>query len=240
MTSATFLGTGNFVAPGRYWNSFVLDGSILVEPAPTVLPHLRRCGISAADLDAVVVSHFHPDHTFGWPFFLLEAVRQRLDRPLYVVGPPDTAGFLAEMMRLGSVLDVHEAAHNRLDIRYVEVDGAWQEAGPLRFRAFEVEHVPHLRCFGYVFDIGGRNVGYSGDSQLCDGLEQLAAAADVLVLECNGGHPWPGHMDTESVRQLRARFPDLPFILTHLGDDVDASDIPKVHVPEDFETVADL
>ena len=32
---ATFLGTGNFLAPGRYWNSFVLDGRVLVEPAPT-------------------------------------------------------------------------------------------------------------------------------------------------------------------------------------------------------------
>ena len=69
---ATFLGTGNFLAPGRYWNSFVLDGRVLVEPAPTALPHLRRCGIPAEDLDAVLISHFHPDHTFGWPFLLLE------------------------------------------------------------------------------------------------------------------------------------------------------------------------
>ena len=36
MTELTFLGTGNFLAPpGRYWNSFVLDGSVLVEPSPT-------------------------------------------------------------------------------------------------------------------------------------------------------------------------------------------------------------
>src|SRR5438094_10376588 len=70
--SITFLGTGNYLAPGRYWNSFVLDGIVLVEPSPTALPHLRHCGIRAGNLEAVVISHFHPDHTFGWPFLLLE------------------------------------------------------------------------------------------------------------------------------------------------------------------------
>jgi hypothetical protein len=32
------------------------------------------------------------------------------------------------------------------------VDGTWQDAGQLRFRAVEVEHVDHLRSYGYLFD----------------------------------------------------------------------------------------
>jgi len=45
VTELDFLGTGNFLAPpGRYWNSFVMDGSVLVEPCPTALPHLRAAG----------------------------------------------------------------------------------------------------------------------------------------------------------------------------------------------------
>ena len=144
MTTATFLGTGNFLRPGRYWNSFVLDGNVLVEPSPTALPHLRRCGLTAADLDVVVISHFHPDHTFGWPFLLLEVVRTRPQGSRFsVVGPPGVEAFLADMMALGAVTDIVAAAHRLLDLRYVEVDGSWQEAGPLRFRAIEVEHVPH-------------------------------------------------------------------------------------------------
>ena len=66
-TAATFLGTGNYLAPDRYWNSFVLDGNVLVEPSPACLPNLRKSGLSAAALDVVVISHFHADHTFGWP-----------------------------------------------------------------------------------------------------------------------------------------------------------------------------
>jgi ribonuclease Z len=239
MASVTFLGTGNFLARGRYWNSFVIDRTVLVEPSPTALPHLRRSGLAVADLDAVVISHFHPDHTFGWPFLLLEIIQSRAaDRPLYVVGPPNVEGFLADMMALGSVSGLVADARRRLDMRYVEADGMWQEAGPLRFRAVEVEHVPNLRCFGYLFDRDGHTIGYSGDTHPCPGLDELAGASDVLVLECNGPHPPPvTHMDLDSVGALRDRFPGVPFVLTHLGEGIDATDLADVVIPNDFETL---
>ena len=216
----------------------MLDGNVLIETSPIVLPHLRRSEIPAAGLDAIVLSHFHADHTFGWPFLLLELMHKRDARELFIVGPPGIESYLTEMTtRSAGVPDVHEEAHAQLSLRYVEVDGTWQEAGELRFRAVEVEHVPHLRCFGYLFDRGDRIIGYSGDTRRCAGLDELAGAADVLVLECNGRHPWPTHMDMGSVRDLRERFPDVRYVLTHLGDDVDGAELPGFTVPSDFETI---
>lgn len=237
MSTLTFLGTGNYLASKRYWNSFVLDGTVLVEPSPIALPHLRRAGVPAAGLEAIVISHFHADHTFGWPFLLLELLRERDGRPLFVVGPPGVGAYLAGMMDVAGVPDVREAAASRLDLRYVEVDQSWQMAGSLRFRAVEVEHVPHLRCFGYLFDRDSGVIGYSGDTHQCDGLDELARGAGVLVLECNGSHPWPTHMDVESVRSLRERHPDVRYVLTHLGDDVDPTAMDGFIVPADFEIV---
>ena len=239
--SVSFLGTGSYLAPERYWNSFVLDGTILVEPSPISLPHLRKCGHSAAALDVVVISHFHADHTFGWPFLLLELARHRDRRPLFVVGPRGVEAHLAEMMALGGVTGVLETAHAALDLRFVEVDGTWQEAGPLRFRAIEVDHVPELECYGYLFERGGRRIGYSGDTVPCRGLEELASESDVLVVECNGPHPPPPvpvtHMDLGDVEALRRRHPTLQLVLTHLGAEPDLADLPNTLVPDDLDTV---
>jgi ribonuclease BN (tRNA processing enzyme) len=239
MTDVTFLGTGNFLAPGRYWNSFVLDGTVLVEPAPTALPHLRRCGIPVTAIEVVVISHFHPDHTFGWPFLLLEAAEHGGGRPLFIVGPPGTEQFLRDMNDLGGVQEMQRYAYNSLDLRFVEVDGSWQDAGSLHFRAVEVVHVPHLRCFGYLFERDGRIIAYSGDTTPCPGLEELATASEVLILECNGIHSGPPapatHMDEGSVNALRARHRDLQIVLTHLGAQVDGSRMAGVIIPEDFE-----
>lgn len=236
MTSLTFLGTGNYLAQGRWWNSFVVDGSVLVEPSPSSLPQLRRAGLRASEVEHVLVSHFHPDHTFGWPFLVLELLLdERGDRPLHVVGPPGVEAHLLEMMRLGSVGHLVDDLEQRCDVRYVEVDRTWQEAGGLRFRAVEVEHVPDLACFGYLLDRGEHVVGYSGDLTPCPGLDELAEAADVLVLECNGNHKAPNHMDVGSVTDLHQRFPDLRILLTHVGDDVRPP--AGVELPDDLDVV---
>ncbi|HSZ37213.1 MAG TPA: MBL fold metallo-hydrolase [Acidimicrobiales bacterium] len=237
MTELTFLGTGNYLAPpGRYWNSFVMDGSVLVEPSPTSLPHLRRCGFRPSDVQVVVISHFHADHCFGWPFLLQAMAEVGGGRTLHVVGPPGVEMHLADMMEVGAVRSVLELGHERLDLRFVEVDGSSQEAGGLRFRAVEVEHVPYLRCFGYLFERDGGTLGYSGDVRPCAGLHELATEADALVLECNGQHGGPkSHMHEADVRDLQAAHPETHFVLTHLGEQVDVSSMPGVTIPDDFE-----
>ena len=242
MTELAFLGTGNFLAPlGRYWNSFVMDESVLVEPAPTALPHLRRCGIPVEAIEVIVVSHFHADHCFGWPFLLQAAADGGGGRTIYVVGPPGIEAHLAQMNEAGAVGSVTERAHADLDLRFVEVDGSWQQAGPLRFRAVEVVHVPYLRCFGYLFDRdkGSQIIGYSGDTTPCAGLDELARGAQALVLECNGRHTPPGtptsHMDEESVRALQAAHPGVHLVLTHLGEQVATASMTGMTIPDDFE-----
>jgi ribonuclease Z len=240
VTELTFLGTGNFAAPpGRYWNSFVMDASVLVEPSPTALPHLRRCGFALDAIEVVVVSHFHADHCFGWPFLIQSAAESGRGRTLYVVGPPGIEVHLAQLNEAGAVGSVTAMAYANLDLRFVEVDGNWQEAGPLRFRAVEVVHVPYLRCFGYLFDRGDQVVAYSGDTTPCAGLTELATGSEVLVVECNGRHTPPGvqtsHMDEEAVRALQVAHPDVHLILTHLGEQVDTASLSGVTVPDDFE-----
>ena len=223
MTELAFLGTGNFLAPlGRYWNSFVVDESVLVEPSPTALPHLRRCGIPLEAVEVVVVSHFHADHCFGWPFLLQALSEGGGGRTLYVVGPPGIEAHLARMNEAGAVASVTELGRANLDLRFVEV-----------------VHVPYLRCFGYLFDRGGRVIAYSGDTTPCDGLSELARESEVLVVECNGRHTPPGvqgaHMDEESVRALQAAHPDVHLILTHLGEQVDTASMTGTTIPDDFE-----
>jgi len=240
MTRLSFLGTGNYLTPAnRYWNGFVVDDHVLVETSPTTLPHLRRLGIPVSQLDCVLISHFHPDHTFGWPFLLLELARSARDRsrPLTVVGPPGVAAFFEEMMRFGSVMDVYDEAHDVVDISYVDVDRTWQTAGPIRFRAVEVEHVVELQCFGYLIETGDGVVGYSGDTHPCPGLDELAEHAGTLVLECNGLHASKSHMDVESVNALHARHPATRLVVTHLGEGVDRGGFAAVTIPEDLETL---
>ena len=44
-------------------------------------------------------------------------------------------------------------------------------------------------------------------------------------------------MDLDAIRSLRARFPAVPFVLTHVGPGVDPTGIADVVLPDDFETL---
>jgi len=238
--SLTFLGTGNFNAQGRYWNSFLINRRVLVETSPIVLANLYRAGVDTTEIEVVFLSHFHADHSFGWPFLLLNQAGRRT-APLWVVGPPGVQTFLEEMThagRLDHLVAASSARSGGFPIHYVEVNEAQQEAGGLRFCAVRVEHDPALACFGYLIEQDGQTIGYSGDTTLCDGLRRIAAGADALVLECNQAHGRPRiHMSLDGVRTLRGEFPALPFVLTHMGADVTAPAIPNVRLPNDLETL---
>lgn len=237
------LGTGNFLAEGRYWNSFLVEhegGTVLFETSPSVLPNLRRAGKKAGELDAVVISHFHPDHTFGWPFLLLELLGSGRAAPLFVVGPTGVEGFLEEMMRLGTVSDIWREAQDDLDLRFVEVEATEEPSPvevPFRLRAARVEHVPELECYGYLLETQAGRLGYSGDTKPCPGLDALAGGSDLLVVECNGLHPAKSHMDVDSVRALAEGHPDLRLVATHVGGAVAPAHLGRVELPGDFQTI---
>jgi ribonuclease BN (tRNA processing enzyme) len=236
----TFLGTGNYFAPAGYWNSFLIGERVLVETAPSVLPNLRRSTADINAIQAIFLSHFHADHTFGWPFLLMELlVRAQRTADLWVVGPAGVEAYLAEMVRAGAmdtIVSTVRATVNDFPLHFVEVTGGMQSAGPVRFRAVQVEHAPELDCYGFLIDCEGRSVGYSGDTRYCAGLREIAGLSDVLVLECNGALAGPGgHVGLDDVRALCDEFPALPIILTHLGDAVDASGLPNVRIAADFQ-----
>ena len=237
----TFLGTGGFHATAGYWNSFTIGDRFLVESSPSVLRNLRVAGKRLDDVDVVFISHFHADHTFGWPFLLFTALRERRPSDLWVVGPPGIGAFLENMLAAGALDHIVKAAREQagaFTLHYVEVTEEPQEAGGVYFRAVRVDHDPVLECFGYLIEVDGRTIGYSGDTSYCPGLRAIAAAADVLVMECNSHHlVSPVHLTFDDVRAIRDEFPALPIVLTHRAHDVDDGGLENVTVPEDFETI---
>jgi ribonuclease BN (tRNA processing enzyme) len=241
-TPLTFLGSGNFHAMGGYWSSCLIDRRLLIESPPSVLRNLRLVGADLAAIEALFLSHFHADHTFGWPFLHFSALTQaRRQAELWVVGPPGLAAFLDELVRAGRIDHVVNQVRREqggFPLHCLEVNEQEQRAGRITFRAVRVDHDPTLDCYGFLIQYGGRTIGYSGDTTLCDGLRRIAAAADVLIVECNShDEVSPVHLREADLRTLRAEFPELPFVVTHRDPDETLDGLARVHLPRDFETI---
>jgi ribonuclease BN (tRNA processing enzyme) len=202
------LGSGAALGDGRLWNSFLIDGQIVLDLPTTAIPQLLKLGVDLTQIGHVFISHLHADHMFGIPFLLLEyCVRRQRTEPLYLIGP---VGLEAVTQRLCDIAwpDLQETGFEpRVPLRFLEIaqEGTY-EAGGREFEAIPMEHYD-LLAFGYRFQAGGRLFAYSGDAGEGSDLNRLFDRADVAISERT--HPQrsadPGHLDVETVRALAAR-----------------------------------
>ena len=133
-------------------------------------------------LDAVAITHLHPDHcadlTGLQVYAKLRPGAQMDGLPVY--GPSGTSKQLAAMQY---------SAGDRASVFAI---GTWRtgqavQVGPLLIRPFAVDHPVEtwgLRITGpSAVDGKPRTLAYSGDTDLCPGLEALADGADLLLAE---------------------------------------------------------
>ena len=114
--SITFLGTRDAaVTPKTFTTSQLLrlgDRLVLVDCGRGSADQLWRDGVEARDLDAILLTHWHPDHVAGMPKVLRRASSRRRERPLrlHAPRPPSQAWWQAvrslTLRRLLTSLDV--------------------------------------------------------------------------------------------------------------------------------------
>ena len=158
--------------------------------------HLRRVAGAApriaGEVDAVLLSHVHWDHLDLRSLDLVRASR-------LVV--PRGAGRLLE--RFQGVVELDE--------------GESVTIGALTVRATHAEHLTRRLPFGattpslgYLI-AGSRRLYFAGDTDVFDGMRELAPALDVALLPVDGWGPrvGPGHLDpqraAEALQLLRPR-----------------------------------
>ncbi len=235
----TFLGSSNaFAAEGRYWSSFLVDGKYLFDAPPTLLPHLKRLKIPLTQIEVLFLTHHHGDHFMGMPFLLLEYMYMTpRTNDLYIVGPPGVEAWMEDFAERCYPNITRDAGYRRcyVDAR-ANID---QTAGPVSFRAVPMNHVREsMQAMGYRVSIDGKTVAYTGDTMFCEEIFDLAAGADVLVVDCTYSEGCgPEHMGLDDVRVIRKRIaPGTAMVLTHLDAEPATNGLPNVITARDLAT----
>jgi L-ascorbate metabolism protein UlaG (beta-lactamase superfamily) len=166
-----------------------VDGTrLLTDPVlRTHLGHIRRIAPlpspeTGHGVDAILISHAHHDHLDIRSLRALPATR--------VFAPPGCAAILRRWTR-----------HDAVEI----LPGMRLDVGEVGVRAFLAEHDgrrfsvgQRYPAVGYVVE-GSSRVAFFGDTDLFDGMRDLADELDVGLLPIWGWGPrvGPGHLDPE-------------------------------------------
>ena len=220
MARIDFLGTGNaFMPHGRMHALALVDECVLVDTPPTVLAQLRRCSISPSDLRHVLITHWHADHTFGFPFLLLD--RKYISDPdfkstLNVHLRPGGRELFGNLCNTGFPGSLEEALDER--VVWSESEKGILEGTDWSFERFPVRHVEQTDPHGYeLIHSSGFRFLHCGDSGPCEEIDHRASRCQVILLEM--GIPdfveSPHHHTPSDVLAFSARHPHALVLVTH-------------------------
>lgn len=221
----TVLGSGDaFCSAGALHSCNVVEsagGKILLECGPAVLAGLKRHGIPAGSIDAVVVSHLHGDHFGGIPFLFLEYLfGEPRKRPLSIVGPPTTG---PRSFALYAAL-YRELQRFELPFRidYTEMqDGSKVHVAGFDIESFLVPHNAEPFSLGYRLGNDEGSILFSGDSSFTEEFVTRSQGVDLFLCECCSIEPGPPmHTSYRELLDNRSRLGCKRLLLTHLGADV--------------------
>lgn len=182
--------------------------AVIVDLGPGSVANLVRAGGKLTGLEALLISHLHPDHVSDLPGLLWDEDILGRTNPLLVVGPagnadfPDIGSFLDRLFGpkgafpfMHAVLDSHSNFH--LEIRVIDPGVAQRVAlaglDELEISAYPVPHgkAPTL---AYRIDDDGFSVVFAGDQSGTDPqFASFAKHADVLVLHAALGPQADAH-----------------------------------------------
>ena len=220
MTRVRFVGSGDsFGNGGRFQTCILVDGvgyRFLIDCGATSLVALKRDGIDPGSIDAVLLTHFHGDHSGGVPYLILDGQFMKRERPLVVAGPPGVRHRMTAVFE--AALPTSSRTEQRFAVTYVDLGESATRIGPLEVVALPVAHLAETVPHGLRVRLDGRIVAYTGDTDWCAALPRLADSADLFIAEAYSFEKHiPQHLSHATLLAHREELRAKRMVLTHAG-----------------------
>jgi len=197
-------------APGYYLEVF--DKKILADCGNGTILQLEKAGKSYKDIDAVFITHTHPDHISGlMPFIhaLLATPNFKRGKDLLIVGPRGLKKFyescISHVMKKPKsfTIDAIEI-EDKLDLGYLHV--------------FSKKTVHSENSIAYRFEDGGKSIVITGDCDYDEGIVELSQDVDLLIIDCSfpDAMKVPGHLTPKECGLVAKKAKAKKLILSHL------------------------
>jgi ribonuclease Z len=201
----TLLGTGTPIPrPDRFGPSTLIEAgehTVLIDAGRGATMRLFELGIPIGRIDALLLTHFHSDHTVGipdlWLTGWLNSHFGNRQRPFSVIGPIGTEK-LMHHLEAAYAHDIEirvedeklARAHVSIRVREFDEDGVVYQAGDFNVIAFTVDHGEAIKpAYGYRIEYQGRVAVISGDTRFNANVLRYGNGADLMVHEVAMARP---------------------------------------------------
>ncbi|KEO84214.1 MBL fold metallo-hydrolase [Tumebacillus flagellatus] len=214
--------TGPFPAPGGATTGLLLsteEGNVLIDCGSGVVSELLK-HVEVKDIDALIVTHHHADHTVDIPVLRYAVMIHRLhghrEQPLTIYANKEPESDFATLPFEDHVQAVPLDARSEVML-----------CG-MKFTFTNTVHA--VPCLAISAEYQGKRFVFSGDSGMSENLEKIAEGADFFLCEASWLHKdkgpdFIGHLTSKEVGEIGKRRNVKTLCLTHFYPDYDRSEL---------------
>jgi ribonuclease Z len=218
------------------------DQAVLVDCGGDVLHRALKAGLKPEQIEALILTHEHPDHVGGFSLFVEKMWLCGRRRPIPIYGP-ETALNQARGNFASYNTDRWEGVPElQWKVIPLEEGVRFLDVGDLSFTSSPTVHgVP---CIAIRTDNRrtGKSVCYSADTKPCDSVVALGSGCEIMVHEAGGKNPV--HSTVDEAAEVAQRAGSTRLILVHLPPGLKEDDlsnarklIPNTSLAEELGSV---
>lgn len=218
MTELIVLGTAASVPDAEHDTvALVLRGpdwAIMIDCGGSPLHKLARLDVDLEEIRAVVLTHRHADHLYGFPMLVQGLWLGGRESPLPVYGPAETLDVARTLLELFTLVE----RSNMFTLEWHPVP--LREGRPvLETNGVRITATPGTHAGVGVLalrmedTVTGRSIVYTADTEPCPAVTRLAMGADLLLHEATGGNF--GHSSPAQAAEVAREAGVGRLVLTH-------------------------
>lgn len=227
------IGTGSIYTK---YNSActMINDEIIVDMPNGTLKQLLKKSYDVTKIHIILITHMHGDHTADLPFFLKHIfwILNRKEK-ITIIGPIGIQKKIIELFRAYN-FENEEQIQKFFNIEFKEVLEEKLVISDYQIHSFEVIHGDERPALGYT--INGL-VGFTGDSGLCSGIENIFGNSKLVISDCSFMQGDCCHLGVDNLIYLCEKY-QTKVIPTHLRDNTREEllkvKLDYIQVVEDF------
>ena len=217
--------------------SYLIDDHILIDMPNGSCKNLYNLGIKAENIDHVLITHFHGDHFFDIPFYLLKKSKEdELDVNIYCTKSGKKK--IETLFKLG-FSSASKKVLKRLNLTYNFSSNF--VINDYEVSRVKVSHGDFKPAYGYIFKSKDLTVGFTGDTGYCATVEYMASICDYLICDCSFILGNESHMGIDDIKKLANKYPEHKFITSHMFSETIKEakklKVKNIIVPNDGECI---
>ncbi len=186
---------------------------LLLDIGPGSIARIGKMGYSYDQLDYLLLTHLHPDHTLDLATLLQvfdSAPNSQRTSPFSIIGCKGTKDFVKRLLYL-----YPEITPQKYSIHIEEVEHDEKRVFGLKIESALSGHTQN--SVSYSLQNSEHKLVFSGDASVNGELVTLSENADALICECSFPSGWisKDHLNADSVGQIADRANVKSLIITH-------------------------